>query len=161
MLTVFWLSVYMMTFEPLVVFVWASWSADVTTLFLLLLLLWTFELYLILSYRYEDILISWSYLLILSWRSYLLIYDLISWSTILSWSLDLIIWWWSKIRFFILTLHLLLTCIRHAFDSCLSLTIDMHSTHVAAQHAFTLLLTCFGHTLYMCLPWGQYMDISI
>ena len=46
---------------------------SVTTLFLLLLLLWTFELYLILSYRYEDILISWSYLLILSLdlRSYL------------------------------------------------------------------------------------------
>jgi len=43
----------------------------VTTLFLLLLLLWTFELYLILSYRYEDLLISWSYLLILSWQSYL------------------------------------------------------------------------------------------
>jgi len=128
------------------------WKVCVTTLFLLLLLLWTFELYLILSWSLDHI--SWSYLLILSWRSYLLIYDL-------SWSLDLIIWWWSKIRFFIWTLHLLLTCIRHAFDSCLSLTIDMHSTHVAAQHAFTLLLTCFGHTLYMCLPWGQHMDISI
>jgi len=87
---------------------------SVTTLFLLLLLLWTFELYLILSYRYEDLLISWSYLLILSFdlilailslswstilsldpRSYLLIHDLISWSMILSldlWScLDLLI----------------------------------------------------------------------
>jgi len=54
--------------------------------------------------------------------------------------------------FLYINFTLLLTCIRHAFDSCLSLTIDMHSTHVAAQHAFTLLLTCFGHTLYMCLP---------
>ena len=126
----------------------------VTTLFLLLLLLWTFELYLILSYRYEDILISWSYLLILSWRSYLLIYDLI----LISWSYHLMM---IQDMFLYINFTLLLTCIRHAFDSCLSLTINMHSTHVAAQHAFTLLLTCFGHTLYMCLPWGQHMDISI
>jgi len=120
---------------------------------------WSYLIDMKISWSFDHI--SWSHLLILSWRSYLLIYDLISWSTILSWSLDLIIWWWSKICFFIWILHLLLTCIRHAFDSCLSLTIDMHSTHVAVQHAFTLLLTCFGHTLYMCLPWGQHMDISI
>ena len=123
----------------------------VTTLFLLLLLHWTLELYLILSYRSLDLLISWSYrsylddliLSILSWRSYL--GDLI-----LSWSLDLIIRWW-----FLVTL--LLTCIQHAFDSCLSLMIDMHSTHVVAQHAFTICLTCFEHMFYMCLPWGQHM----
>ena len=95
--------------------------------------------------------ISWSYLLILSWRSYLLIYDpiLISWSYHLMMIQDMFLY------------TLLLTCIQHAFDSCLSLMINMHSTHVAAQHAFTLHLTCFEHTFYMCLPWGQHMDISI
>jgi len=105
----------------------------VTTLFLLLLLLWTLELYLILSYRYEDLLISWSYrsylddliLAILSWRSYL---DLLILSSI------------DDPRYVSFTL--LLTCIQHAFDSCLSLTIDMHSTHVAAQQAFTICFTC-------------------
>jgi len=94
-------------------------GSGVTTLFLLLLLLWTLELYSILSYRYEDLLISWSY------RSYL---DLL----ILSSDDD------PRYIFF----TLLLTCIWHAFDSCLSLTIDMHSTHVAAQHAFTICFTC-------------------
>jgi len=123
---------------------------NVTTLFLLWLLLWTFELYLILSYRYEDLLISWSYLLILSQLSYL--GDLISWSYHLMMIQD---------TFLYMNFTLLLTCICHAFDLCLSLTINMHSTHVAQQHAFTLHLTCFGHTFYMCLPWGQHMDISI
>jgi len=98
--------------------------------------------------------ISWSYFLILSWRSYLLIYDII----LISWSYHLMM---IQDTFLYMNFTLLLTCIWHAFDSCLSLTIDMHSTHVAAQHAFTLHLTCFGHTLYMCLPWGQHMDISI
>jgi len=47
-----------------------------------------------------DMKISWSldHIDLISW-SYL--GDLISRSTILSWSLDLIIWWWSKICFFI------------------------------------------------------------
>jgi len=54
--------------------------------------------------------------------------------------------------FLYMNFTLLLTCIQHAFDLCLSLTINMHSTHVAAQHAFTLHLTCFEHTFYMCLP---------
>jgi len=98
--------------------------------------------------------ISWSYLLIISWRSYLLIYDLI----LISWSYHLMM---IQDMFLYMNFTLLLTCIRHALDSCLSLTIDMHSTHVAAQHAFTLHLTCFGHTFYMCVPWGQHMDISI
>jgi len=134
-------------------------NADVMTLFLLLLLLWTFELYLILSYRYEDLLISWSYLwsylddlilaiLSIDLRSYLLI----------SWSYHLMM---IQDTFLYMNFTLLLTCIWHAFDLCLSLTIDMHSTHVAAQHAFTLHLTCFEHTFYMCIPWGQHMDISI
>jgi len=133
---------------------------SVTTLFLLLLLLWTFELHLILSYRYEDLLISWSYLLIISFdlilailsldpRSYLLIHDLISWS------LDLIIWWWSKIRFFYFITYMHSTCLwlmsfiddRHAFytcccATCFYLTLDMLWTHVL--HVFTL-RTTHGH----------------
>jgi len=84
-------------------------SVPVTTLFLLLLLLWTLELYLILSYRYEDLLISWSYQ---SYLDGLILMILSRRSTILSWSLDLIIRWWSKIHFFISTLHYYL----HAFD---------------------------------------------
>jgi len=98
-------------------------QATVTTLFLLSLLLWTLELYSILSYRYEDLLISWSY------RSYL--GDLI-------WSLDLIIWWWSKICFFISTLHYYL----HAFDMPLT-------------HVFHWWLTCILHMLLrnMLLPY--------
>jgi len=111
-------------------------GGSVTTLFLLSLLLWTFDLYLILSYRYEDLLISWSYLLILSRRSYL--GYLISWSTILSWSLDLIIWWWSKICIFIWTLHYYL----HAFDMPLT-------------HVFHWRSTCILHMLLrnMLLPY--------
>jgi len=80
----------------------------VTTLFLLLLLLWTLELYLILSYRSLDLLISWSY------RSYLddLILAILSRrSTILSWSLDLFIRWWSKIHFFYFITYMHLTCL--------------------------------------------------
>jgi len=94
-----------------------------------------------------DMKISWS----------LDLFDLIS--TILSWrSYHLMM---IQDMFLYINFTLLLTCIRHAFDSCLSLTINMHSTHVAVQHAFTICLTCFEHTLYMCLPWGQHMDISI
>jgi len=117
-------------FQPI-----TSFQPSVTTLFLLLLLLWTFELYLILSYRYDDLLISWSYLLILSWRSYLLIYNFI----LISWSYHLMM---IQDMFLYINFTLLLTCIWHAFDSCLSLMIDMHSTHVAAQHAFTICFTC-------------------
>ena len=121
----------------------------VMTLFLLSLLLWTLELYSILSHRYEDLLISWSY------RSYLddLILAILSDLLILSSDDDP--------RYVSMNFTLLLTCIRHAFDPCLSLMIDMHSTHVAVQHAFTICLTCFEHMFYMCLPWGQHMDIGI
>jgi len=104
----------------------------VMTLFLLLLLLWTFELYLILSYRYED-------LLILSWRSYLLIYDLI-------WSLDLIIWWWSKICFFIWTLHYYL----HAFDMPLTHVFHWWSTCILHMLLHNMLLLYTWHALNTC-----------
>ena len=92
----------------------------VTTLFLLLLLLllWTFELYLILSYRYEDLLISWSYLLIC---------DLISWSTILSWSLDLIIW--------LLRLHFIFTFL-------LIQTTNIYHLLLSTSFEWTMLLHC-------------------
>jgi len=106
---------------------WVSVATSVTTLFLLWLLLWTFELYLILSYRYKDLLISWSYLLILSRRSYL--GDFISWSTILSWSLDLIIRWWSKTHFFIWTLHYYL----HAFDMPLTYVFHWQSVKLGVR----------------------------
>ena len=99
--------------------------------------------------------ISWSYLLILSWRSYLLIYDLISWFTILSWSLDLIIWWWSKIYELYIITYMHSTCLwlmsfiddQHAFytcccATCFYLTPDMLWTH--ALHVFTL-RTTHGH----------------
>jgi len=56
----------------------------------------------------------------------------ISWSMILSWSLDLIIWWWSKICFFIWTLHYYL----HAFDMPLT-------------HVFHWRLTCILH-MFLC-----------
>jgi len=101
--------------------------------FLLWLLLWTFELYLILSYRYEDLLISWSYLLILSWRSYLLIYDLI----LISWSYHLMMIQDTFYELYIIT-YMHLTCLwlmsfiddQHAFytcccATCFYLTFDM------------------------------------
>ena len=115
----------------------------VTTLFLLLLLLWTFELYLILSYRYKYLLISWSYLLILSWRSYLLI----SWSYLLIydliWSLDLIIRWWSKICFFIWTLHYYL----HAFNMPLTHVFHWWSTYILHMLRSNMLLPYTWHAL--------------
>ena len=91
-------------------------------------------------FYFEHLNFTWSYLIDMkiSWsldHIDLILAILSRRSTILSWSLDLIIRWW-----FLVTL--LLTCIQHAFDSCLSLTIDMHSTHVAAQHAFTICFTC-------------------
>jgi len=140
-------------------------QAVVTTLFSLSLLLWTFELYLILSYRYEDILISWSYLLILSRRSYLgdLIswsLDHISWSTILSWSLDHIIWWWSKIRFFIWTLHYYL----HAFDMPLTYVFHWRSTYILHMLLRNTLLPYTWHALnthFTCVYLGQHIDISV
>jgi len=67
-----------------------------------------------------DMKISWSLdhidliLTILSWRSYLddLILAILSRrSTILSWSLDLIIRWWSKIHFFYFITYMHLTCL--------------------------------------------------
>ena len=135
----------------------------VTTLFLLLLLLWTFVLYLILSYRYEDILISWSYLLIISLdlilailsldqRSYLLIYDLIliSWSYHLMMIQDTFLY----INFTFIT-YMHLTCLwlmsfiddRHAFYTCCCTTcfyhmLDMLWTYVL--HVFAL-RTTHGH----------------
>ena len=109
-------------------------TGPVTTLFLLWLLLWTFELYLILSYRYKD-------LLILSQRSYL--GDLISWSTILSWSLDLIIWWWSKICYFIWTLHYYL----HAFDMPLTYVFHWWSTCIPHMLRSNMLLPYVWHAL--------------
>jgi len=123
---------------------------DVTTLFLLLLLLWTFELYLILSYRYEDILISWSYLLILSWRSYLLIYDLISWSYHLMMIQDMFLYMnFTFITYMHSTCLWLMSFIddQHAFytcccATCFYLTLDMLWTH--ALHVFTL-RTTHGH----------------
>ena len=105
----------------------------VTTPFLLGLLLWTFEHYLILSYRYEDLLIFWSYLLILSWRSYLLIYDLI----LISWSYHLMM---IRGTFLYMNFTLLLTCIQHAFDLCLSLMINMLLPYV--WHALDIHFTC-------------------
>jgi len=104
-------------------------------LFLLLLLLWTLELYLILSYRSLDLLI----ISILSW-----------WSTILSWSLDLFIRWWSKICFFYFITYMHLTCLW-----LMSFIYDWHAFYTCCC------ATCFYHMFYMCLPWGQHMDISI
>ena len=75
-----------------------------------------------------DLLISWSLdhidliLTILSWRSYL--DDLRSYLDLLILSSD------DDPRYISFTL--LLTCIWHAFDSCLSFMIDMHSTHVVS-----------------------------
>jgi len=76
----------------------------------------------------------------------------ISWSLdhidLISTIYDLILISWSyhqmmiQDMFLYIKFTLLLTCIRHAFDSCLSLMIDMHSTHVAVQHAFTICFTC-------------------
>ena len=101
----------------------------VTTLFLLLLLLWTFELYLILSYRYKDLLI--------------ISLDLISWYTILSWSLDLIIWWWSKICLFI---HYYL----HAFDMPLTHVFHWRSTCILHMLLRNMLLPYTWHALNIC-----------
>jgi len=117
---------------------------NVTTLFLLLLLLWTFELYLILSYRYEDLLISWSYLLILSLdlRSYL---DLLILSSdddpryvssyIITYMHSTCLWLMS----FIDDQHAFYTC---CCATCFYLTLDMLWTHIL--HVFTL-RTTHGH----------------
>ena len=123
----------------------------VTTLFLLLLLLWTLELYLILSYRsldHIDLILT-----ILSWRSYLddLILAILSRrSMILSWSLDLFIRWWSKIHFFYFITYMHLTCLW-----LMSFIYDWHAFYTC------YCATCFYHMFYTCLPWGQHMDISI
>jgi len=92
-----------------------------------------------------DMKISWSFdhidliLTILSRRS-----------TILSWSLDLIIRWWSKIRFFYFITYMHLTCLW-----LMSFIDDWHAFYTCCC------TTCFYHMFYMCLPWGQHMDISI
>jgi len=120
-------------------------GGSVTTLFLLWLLLWTFELYLILSYRYEDLLISWSYLLILSRRSYL---DLLILSS------DDDPRYVSLYELYIIT-YMHLTCLwlmsfiddQHAFYTCCCATcfypmFDMLWTYIL--HMFTL-RTTHGH----------------
>jgi len=128
----------------------------VTTLFLLLLLLWTFELYLILSYRYEDILISWSYLLIISLDLILAILslDLRSYLDLLILSSDDDPRYVSLYELYIIT-YMHLTCLwlmsfiddQHAFytcccATCFYLTLDMLWTYVL--HVFTL-RTTHGH----------------
>jgi len=104
-----------------------------------LLLRHSFYLY----FYFEHLNFTWSYLIDMkiSWSldhifwSYL--GDLISWSTILSWSLDLIIWWWSKICFFYIITYMHLTCL-------------WLMSFIDDQHAFTLHLTCFGH-MFTCV----------
>jgi len=115
-------------------------------------------------FYFEHLNFTWSYLIDMkiSWSldhiSWSYLGDLISWSTILSWSLDLIIWWWS---IFIWTLHYYLhafdmplthvfhwrsTCILHMLLCnmllCFYLTLDMLWTHTL--HVFTL-RTTHGH----------------
>ena len=120
-------------------------GGSVMTLFLLWLLLWTFEFYLILSYRYEDLLISWSYLLILSRRSYL---DLLILSS------DDDPRYVSLYELYIIT-YMHLTCLwlmsfiddQHAFYTCCCATcfypmFDMLWTYIL--HMFTL-RTTHGH----------------
>jgi len=120
---------------------------------LLLLLFWTFELYLILSYWYEDLLISWSYLLIISLDLILAILslDLRSYLDLLILSSD------DDPRYvssYIIT-YMHSTCLwlmsfiddRHAFytcccTTCFYLTLDMLWTHIL--HVFTL-RTTHGH----------------
>ena len=84
-------------------------------------------------FYFEHLNFTWSYLIDtkISW-SYL--FDHISWSMILSWSLDLIIWWWC---FFTQTLHYYL----RAFDMPLT-------------YVFHWWLTCILHMLLhnMLLP---------
>ena len=118
-------------------------SIDVTTFFLLLLLLWTFELYLILSRRsYLGDLISWSTILSLDLRSYL---DLLIISS------DDDPRYVSLYELYIIT-YMHSTCLwlmsfiddRHAFytcccATCFYLTLDMLWTHIL--HVFTLRTT--------------------
>jgi len=84
---------------------------------------------------FEHLNFTWSYL-----------GDLISWSTILSWSLDLIIWWWSKIRFFIWTLHYYL----HAFDMPLTHVFHWRSTCILHMLLRNMLLPYTWHALDTC-----------
>ena len=94
-----------------------------------LLLLWTLELYLILSYRYEDLLISWSYLSYLN--------DLIS--TILS--LDLRSYHLMMIQ------DMFLYIITYMHSTCLWLM-----SFIDDQHAFytCCCTTCFYSSLQNC-----------
>ena len=134
---------------------WRWIHLTVMTLFLLLLLLWTLELYLILSYRYEDLLISWSYWsypndLILA----ILSHDLRSYLDLLILSSDDDPWYVSLHELYIIT-YMHLTCLwfmsfiddRHAFytcccATCFYLTLDMLWTYVL--HVFAL-RTTHGH----------------
>jgi len=89
---------------------------------------------------FEHLNFTWSYLIDMKISWSLDHIDLIL--TILGdliWSLDLIIWWWSKICFFISTLHYYL----HAFDMPLT-------------HVFHWRLTCILHMLLrnMLLPYA-------
>jgi len=119
-------------------------------------LLWTFELYLILSYRYKDLLISWSYLLILSFDLILAILSLDprSYLDLLIISSDDDPRYLSLYELYIIT-YMHLTCLwlmsfiddRHAFytcccATCFYLTLDMLWTHIL--HVFTL-RTTHGH----------------
>ena len=108
-------------------------------------------------FYFEHLNFTWSYLidLLISWsyRSYLddLILAILSrWSTILCWSLDLIIRWWSKIHFFYFITYMHSTCLW-----LMSFIDDWHAFYTCCC------ATCFYHMFYMCLPWGQHMNISI
>jgi len=120
--------------------------AAVMTPFLLSLLLWTLELYLILSYRYEDLLISWSY------RSYLddLILAILSLylrSYLISWSYHLMM---IQDTFLYINFTLLLTCIRHAFDMPLTHVFHWWSTCILHMLLHNMLLPYAWHALNVC-----------
>jgi len=116
----------------------------VTTLFLLLLLLWTFELYLILSYRYEDILISWSYLLIISLDLILAILslDLRSYLDLLILSSD------DDPRY--VSLYELYIYYLHAFDMPLTHVFHWRSTCILHMLLCNMLLPYSWHALDTC-----------
>ena len=98
-------------------------------------------------FYFEHLSFTWSYLIdmMISWSLDFLIIslDLISWSTILSWSLDLIIQWWSKIHFFIWTLHYYL----HAFDMPLTHVFHWRSTYILHMLLRNMLLPYTWHAL--------------
>ena len=111
------------------------------------LFLWT--ILWILSYRNNDLLISWSYLLILS-------FDHISWSCLLIISLDHILSdRWSYLTDDLMFLYISSTCARHIL--WILLTCFRHVLHTAyARHSFPMLcISCLQHALlmtYTCSP---------